>query len=766
MHKNPSQAFTLVSLMLLLIVFALSSNSMKEPDIIAESSGKFSAQSVLQRLAEILPGNNQPHPVNSSANKVFRNNIVRQLHDMGLETEIQSTMSCSNGMRSIRCAKVNNIISQIRGTDSATTILLVAHYDSVAAGPGAADAGHAVATILELLELLKPQTPFKNDLIVLINEGEEQGLLGAEAFMKEHPLAKEVDVVVNMEARGNQGKSLLFETGDNNYRLMKLFQQSAEKPSSNSLAYEIYKLLPNDTDLNVFKRYGKTGINFAFQGRVSHYHTPLDNLQNLSAGSVQHQGDNVYAILKPLLDIDLQSLPEGNAVYTDILSRFMIVWPEHLTTPLTFFAAFLSLLICWQLIVSKKITANQLLIAIPFAVSVVAVSALSCWLILFVVQSVSGQPQPWLSQPIPMRFAVWLFPFSACIYFAGKYKDKLEFWGLILACVFLLLILSFVAGSHLPGLSYLFLIPLLSLNILLSLIFISGKMNETLLISAAVLFGALLMAVLIFPTLLILENVMGFSIAPVFGLLNSLVILLVLPTIIFTNQTTLKYLTRTIFVISLIGMTISTQQNAFSSQNPQHINFEYLQQGDKATIQTLTRYLLPDNITAESAFSNNYKRSRPWSLAEYPSIETESIDLPVPELEVVSMTRFEDEWQMTARYTSKRETNQFLLYSMNDSRLNTLSFEGGSNSFNIPSAFDSQYLICIGIECNGQIFSITFTGDEPLKLGLVDYSYGLPESLSYLLQTRGLKAQPIQDGDVTLVHTDINLQIETADSEK
>jgi len=159
--------------------------------------------------------------------------------------------------------------------------LLVAHYDSVPAGPGAADAGHAVAIILETLELLQ-QKPFKNDLVVLINEGEEAGLLGAEAFMKEHPLAKTIDVVINMEARGNQGKSLLFETGENNYRLMKLFQQTAKNPSSNSLAYEIYKLLPNDTDLTVFKRHGITGVNFAFQGRVNHYHTPMDNIENLS----------------------------------------------------------------------------------------------------------------------------------------------------------------------------------------------------------------------------------------------------------------------------------------------------------------------------------------------------------------------------------------------------------------------------------------------------------------------------------------------------
>ncbi len=758
MQTNQLSSFTFITILLLIIVFIISSISLKEPDIVTESSKEFSAQRALQRLNDLLPEDGQAHPVNSKANETVRNNIINQLQDLGLNAEVQSTMSCSNGRRTVRCAKVSNIISKISGSDPSNTILLVAHYDSVAAGQGAADAGHAVASIIELLELLQ-HTGFKNDLVVLINEGEEQGLLGAEAFMKEHPLAKTIDVVINMEARGNSGKSLLFETGENNYRLIRLFQQSASNPTGNSLAYEIYKLLPNDTDLSVFKRYGLTGINFAFQGRVNHYHTPMDNIENLSPGSVQHQGDNVYAMLKALLNVDLKSLPEGDAVYTDILSTFMIVWPEYMTIPLTFFAAFLMALVCWQLLKSKAITISTLTISLPFAFSVVAVSAISCWLLLLLVQSISDQSQPWLSQPIPMKVAIWLFPFSTSIFFAGKYKEKLGFWGLILAAAFLHLFLSILTNAYLPGLSYITLLPLLTMGVLLSVIFISGRINNQLLVCTTLLVTTTISALLVFPTLMLLEDAMGFSIAPIFGLLTSLVIVLAMPLIIFTNNTFLKYLKRTLTGISLVGVAICTQQKAFTSRYPQHINFEYLQQGKNATIQALTRHPLPMKMIAESAFSNKIKISRPWSLAEYPSIKSDSVNLAKPELDILSITQNNEEWLLKVRYSSTRTTDQFLIFLKNETRLKEISFEGYDSSFDIPVAFDSQYLSCTGKDCNGQIFTLTIKGDEPLQLGLVDYSYGLPEPMEYLIQTRGDRAQQVQDGDVSLVHTEVNIDM-------
>lgn len=743
---------SLLTILLLLSCLMLSYFSLLTPEVIGRDATKdeFSAERALERLDNILLPNHQPHPVNSKANNLVRENIIQQLQGLGLNTEVQDTISCRNDRQSLTCSRVHNIITKMEGSDSANTVLLMAHYDSVPASPGAADASHAVAIIIELLDSLKQQNIYKNDLIVLINEGEEFGLLGARAFMEQHPLAESVDVVINLEARGNQGKSILFETGENNYRLMRLYQQYAKSPLSNSMTYEIYKLLPNDTDLTVMKQHGKTGVNFAFQDRLSHYHTPLDNRDNLSPGSVQHQGDNVYAMLKALLNTDLESLPEGNAVYTDILSGFMIIWPDYMTLPLCIFALLLLILIGWQLLKKQQVKATQLALILPFSLSVLLLSATGCWLLLSVVQYLSGLSQPWLSNPVPMRIAIWLLPFSISLFLANRYQARLGFWGITLSGYSLLLCLSFAASFNMPGLSYLPLLPLLLFAVLLALLCINNKAENQLLIKMVLMISLVAMAVLVFPNMMLLEDAMGLSVAPVFGLFESLIVLLALPLLITGSQTLQKRIIYTTAVCCLLGVFISSQQGGFSKQQPQKLNFEYLQQGDTASIQALSRSALPDKMIAESAFSEQQKISRPWSKAQFPSIKSESLGLPEPSLELITSTVTDGNKSIRLRYQSGRESSQFLLYSKQDARLQHINISG--QSYEVPALLDTQYFFCTGIDCNNLEFTLTVSGEQPLALGLVDYSFNLPAALGYLNRIRGDSAQPVQYGDVSLVH--------------
>ncbi len=107
----------------------------------------------------------------------------------------------------------------------------------------------------------------RNDVIFLLTDGEELGLLGAAAFVNEHPWAKDVGVALNFEARGTGGPVRMFETSEQNGWLIRRFAQAAPYPRTDSISYEIYRSLPNDTDLTVFKRHGYAGLNFAFIGR-------------------------------------------------------------------------------------------------------------------------------------------------------------------------------------------------------------------------------------------------------------------------------------------------------------------------------------------------------------------------------------------------------------------------------------------------------------------------------------------------------------------
>ena len=160
-------------------------------------------------------------------------------------------------------------------------VLGVAHYDSTPSGPGASDDGAGVVTMLECARKLKGQR-FRNPIGFLITDGEEAGLLGAEAFVADPKLSRNVRAVVNVENRGTTGPSFLFETSVNNRDLVPLFR-NLRRPFTSSLFYTVYQLLPNDTDVTVFKRAGKIAVNFAAIGGVEHYHTASDDLAHVDA---------------------------------------------------------------------------------------------------------------------------------------------------------------------------------------------------------------------------------------------------------------------------------------------------------------------------------------------------------------------------------------------------------------------------------------------------------------------------------------------------
>ncbi len=284
----------------------------------------FSAQRAAGVLKELV-GTGTPHPLASAADATIRAQIVQHLNALGIATELQEGWACDT---SLACGRAVNIIGRIAGTEPASaSVLLAAHYDSVPAGPGAGDDGVGVASVLEIARLLKQQPARRHPIILLIDEGEEAGLLGARLFVAQHPEAQHIKAAVNLDARGDSGPSLMFETGPATDWALRMFATAATRPMSNSIYYFVYKLLPNDTDFTVFKAAGYEGLNFALIGDVERYHTPLDRFENLDLGSLQHQGQNALSMVQALATADLAMPPAAGAVFFDVFSRALWHWP-------------------------------------------------------------------------------------------------------------------------------------------------------------------------------------------------------------------------------------------------------------------------------------------------------------------------------------------------------------------------------------------------------------------------------------------------------
>ena len=277
-----------------------------------------------------------PHPVGSIENGVSRDYLIGRMAALGLSPQVQRTTVARRIARSkeplILGATVENIIGIWPGRDRAAPALaLMAHYDSVPASPGAADDAAGVSAALEVIRALKLQGgPPARDVVVLITDGEEAGLLGAEAFFKDSPLAKHIGFVVNMETRGGGGQTQMFQTGPQNGQVIDLFAKTAVRPQSSSLAVFLYEHMPNDTDFTVSNAAKVPGLNYAFIGRQFDYHSPTSTSGNLEQGSLQHMGDQVLAVARPLA-FD-KALP-GNSpslVYSNTFGSHVLAYPTLL----------------------------------------------------------------------------------------------------------------------------------------------------------------------------------------------------------------------------------------------------------------------------------------------------------------------------------------------------------------------------------------------------------------------------------------------------
>jgi Peptidase family M28 len=278
---------------------------------------EFSAGRAIAIVREIAQ---RPHPAGSPGNARVREYLIGRFGALGIHAEVLTATVARTNRRGPRAfAIVHDIVARIPGTRSTGALMLVAHYDSVPNGPGAADDGLSVAAILEAMRALRTGPALRNDLIVLLTDGEELGMLGAKAFVENYAQLADVKVVLNFEMRGNRGASQMFQTSPGNDWLISQFASAAPHPRATSLASAIYRRLPNDTDFTIFLGAGKAGLNFAGIGGLPSYHTRLDSAERVSRRTLQHQGSYVLSLARRFGDADLAN-PRGldDSVYFTI----------------------------------------------------------------------------------------------------------------------------------------------------------------------------------------------------------------------------------------------------------------------------------------------------------------------------------------------------------------------------------------------------------------------------------------------------------------
>ena len=211
---TPSSAARLaVALALIALVLVATFAASRGPSVQSASAPLevFSAErarAVLQRLV----GDGIPHPIGSAQNALVRDRVIAEFRALGYAPVIERNLACAPQGS---CGWVENILATLPGRESTGTVILNAHYDSVPAGPGGGDDATGVAAILEVARALRTLPQPRFPVLFLVDDGEEVGLLGAEAFVRRHRPADFASALV-LEARGSSGRTLMFETSQDN----------------------------------------------------------------------------------------------------------------------------------------------------------------------------------------------------------------------------------------------------------------------------------------------------------------------------------------------------------------------------------------------------------------------------------------------------------------------------------------------------------------------------------------------------------------------
>jgi Peptidase family M28 len=749
-------------ILIAIFFLAVASRRPPEPKQATVPATEFSAgraRAVLRRLV----GDGVPHPAGSAANDIVRDRVLAEFSTLGYQPQVQTGFACDEYGT---CATAKNILARLEGTEPGPTVLLAAHYDSVPAGPGASDDGAGVAAVLEIARALKSFAAPRHSIIFLIDDAEEAGMIGARVFVDQSPWAKDVRAVVNLEARGTSGPSLMFETGSANYWAVQLYSKFALRPVTNSIFYEAYKQLPNDTDFTVFKTVDYQGLNFAFIGGVNQYHTPLDNLENSSARSLQHHGENALPLVLALANGDIANPPHTDGVFFDIFERHVILWPAKWTLPLAIIAlVLLYFQIGWLMAKGRLHPAALLWGAINWLAIIVTTGVLA--LILHVVlRTVGANPANWPAHPLPLQAAFWSLAVSVVIVLSIAFAARAGFWGMWAGGWLWWTLLSVIVAWLTHGISFILLVPS-CVAVVVGLFFTMRRttsLRGLWLVATLPLFTA---GIIGFPSLFFLYDGLGVRLLAGTALIVA---------ILFTPASSLlgslrgsKGLARFTFPgatisVAIIAIFAAVVAPPYSAKSPERVNLQYRQDTDSGKSQWVVypdSGRLPDSIRVATNFHRDDHGMFPWETQAAFVADSPHLALAPPTLTILQSSALDGKHQYRVLLRSERGAPDAMVFFPPDSglagvRIQDQTMQPESSRvrrfLNGWEVYDCPTMPTKGIE-----ISFELPAGKQVEVYALDRTYGLPLEGMFLLKSRQFTATPSGEGDVTIVSRRVQL---------
>jgi hypothetical protein len=547
----------------------------------------------------------------------------------------------------------------------------------------------------------------------------------------------------------------MFETSTGNGKLIDGLAMAVPHPLGNSLMYEVYKRMPNDTDLTVFKQAGIAGMNFAaIEGHTS-YHTHLDRPELFQEASLQHQGETLLGLIQYFGNKDLADLQSSDSVYFDALGfglvHYPVSWVPWLCIILiAFFCAVLRLGIKRGALRAGGIALGVLafLITVPLLAAV-------CQLLWVFLKYLHPEYQLMLQGDTYNSH--WYLPAFVLLGVAmlclvqssiGKWIRPME---LTVGVVTIWLILLITISALLPGASFLFFWPLLPVLSVLGVLFlpsvkkIPSAMVVGLFILAAtpgiIMFAPFIKTLYIGLTPNQIGVVIGFLVL-FLGMLAPLLDLLLLVR---------HSLLPSVPLITGLGLLIAgSLTSGFDDEHPRPNHLFYALDSVSGKAFWLSSGKELDEWTRTFFTNAKDKRQIKEIFGEksmnYWVGSAPPLPVPAPEVTVLEDSIKSGVRKINIRVRSLRLAPEFRVFVEGASVL-------GSKVENriISQALDPDWgFQGFGFSERGLIMELDVKVGSPFKIRVIDISYGLPQTIA-LPRPKYMIAQPTGLSDTTAV---------------
>jgi len=738
---KPAPPRWLLSLALLAALFAatmVAGAVLTPPPVRGQSAAdQFDAHAARERLVRIL-GNEAPHPIDSAAQDAVREAVLREVAALGITPQVRESFVCRPQPRAplVDCALVRNILFSVGPADG-PIVLAGAHYDSVPAGPGASDDGIGVSVWLEIARMLARER-LERRVVFLFTDGEEPGLLGAYEFADNDPLSGEVESLVNLEARGSHGPAIFFETNQPNADAIAAFA-AAPRPLANSVMADVYRLLPNFTDVTVLTRPGLDVVNIALLDGLEDYHTPQDSIASQHLRSVQHMGDAALAVTRRLA-----GAPDAdsgvNMAYTDIASRMFVYAPLWTVLAGLGVSAVVAFVAFWRAGTEGRWRA----LAVPPVV--VTMAGGLAWGASFVLGLVRPGEDYAFAHPEPTRAWCILLALLGVALGAMALRGVRSPAQAGAAGMFWFALIGGLASTVASGISILFALPAL-VYALAWVASLAWKPAEVVGRWAA----ALVVLIVWAPILYLVELSLGFDMPAVPAVL---VALMMLPWLGAMAQVQggerWRGLAAMLGVVTLVAIVAAALAPSRSEARPQAVNLSYflnVSEGEAHLLAGSAERALPEELREGFA----PQLLLPGDTAETWSAAAAVEQIPAPALEGIAVTANADERLVSARLSMNgayRATVRIPLAARPlRVRVNGVETDFGDTS---SEGWDFMSVACQGRACDGAAIEVVLAsaGAVDENWFIIGQTPGLRvEAAEALRARRPPSTTPIQNGD-------------------